>query len=72
MVSVIDIAPTLLEIAGVAAPAQFQGQSFTKLFKDPALAFRQQVFAEHNWHDYEAHERMVRSKDFYISSTGPI
>jgi N-sulfoglucosamine sulfohydrolase len=72
MLSVIDVAPTLLDIAGLKSPATFQGKSFTKLFKNPALDFRQYIFAEHNWHDYEAHERMVRSKNFmYVLNSRP-
>lgn len=72
LLSVIDIAPTLLEVAGLPAPAAFQGQSFTKLFQNPGRDFRTHVFAEHNWHDYEAHERMVRSKNFmYVVNARP-
>ena len=72
MVSVIDIAPTLLEIAGVKYPAEFQGRSFATLFEKPEFNFRQYVFSEHNWHDYEAHERMVRSKNFmYVLNSRP-
>ncbi|MCK5277753.1 MAG: heparan N-sulfatase, partial [Cyclobacteriaceae bacterium] len=33
---------------------------------------RNYVFAEHNWHDYEAHERMVRTKYFmYVVNNRP-
>ncbi|GEO06455.1 heparan N-sulfatase [Adhaeribacter aerolatus] len=72
LLSVIDIAPTLLELGGLKSPSEFQGKSFTKLFKDPALEFRQYVFSEHNWHDYEAHERMVQSKNFmYVLNSRP-
>ncbi len=63
-VSVIDIAPTLLSLVGVETPEQFQGKSFESLFENPSQEFRNYVFAEHNWHDYEAHERMVRNKNF--------
>jgi N-sulfoglucosamine sulfohydrolase len=72
LVSVIDIAPTLLELAGVAVPAAFQGKSFSGILKDPATEIRQHVFAEHNWHDYEAHERMVRTRNFlYVRNARP-
>lgn len=72
LLSVIDIAPTLLEVAGLPASPTFQGQSFARLFKNPAQDFRQYVFAEHNWHDYEAHERMVRSKNMmYVLNARP-
>lgn len=72
LLSAVDIAPTLLEVAGLAPAPTFQGKSFARLFKDPALEYRQYVFAEHNWHDYEAHERMVRSKDWmYVRNARP-
>lgn len=61
LVSVIDIAPTFLEAAGVNAPPSFQGVSFLPLFKDPQAVTRRHAFSEHNWHDYEAHGRSVRS-----------
>lgn len=72
LISAIDIAPTILELAGVTPPAQFQGHSFKKLLENHEGAFRNYVFAEHNWHDYEAHGRMVRNKDFmYILNSRP-
>jgi arylsulfatase A-like enzyme len=64
LVSVIDIAPTILNIAGITIPEQIQGQSFSKVISKPQSEFRNYVFAEHNWHDFEAHERMVRDKNF--------
>ncbi|MEJ7913670.1 MAG: sulfatase/phosphatase domain-containing protein, partial [Chitinophagaceae bacterium] len=72
MLSVVDIAPTLLELGGLQAVKEFQGKSFSKLLKNPNQEFRKYVYAEHNWHDYEAHERMIRSKDFlYIFNSRP-
>jgi N-sulfoglucosamine sulfohydrolase len=72
LISVIDIAPTLMEIAGTNIPESFQGVSFLPIIEDPSKEFRNYVFAEHNWHDYEAHERMVRNKDFmYILNSRP-
>lgn len=72
MVSAVDIASTLVDIAGVKAIPQFQGKSFRPLLKDPSLPFRDFVFAEHNWHDYEAYERMVRTTEFlYIFNARP-
>ena len=64
LVSIIDLAPTLLEVAGIEVPRTFQGKSFAALFNDPQQSFRTYVFAEHNWHDYEAWERMVRTKNY--------
>lgn len=72
MLSVVDIAPTLLEIAGIKPLEGYQGKSFTHLFDHPEGEHRQYVFSEHNWHDYEAHERMVRSKNFlYVLNSRP-
>lgn len=72
LVSSIDIAPTLLELAEADVPGSFQGRSFKKLLSHPGQSFRNYVFAEHNWHDYEAHERMVRTKDYlYILNSRP-
>jgi len=72
LVSSIDIAPTLISLASISVPESFQGVSFTELLKNPGKKFRNYIFAEHNWHDYEAHERMVRTKDFlYILNSRP-
>lgn len=64
LVSAVDIAPTILEIAGMKSPERYQGKSFLGILKDPSVEIRKEIFSEHNWHDYEAHERMVRTKDF--------
>jgi N-sulfoglucosamine sulfohydrolase len=64
LISSVDIAPTLLELAGVPEPATFQGRSFAKLFTEPAAKIREHAFAEHNWHDYDAHQRAVRTERF--------
>lgn len=72
LVSSIDIAPTLLELATIPPAPTIQGTSFAKLLKNPAAEFRSYVFSEHNWHDYEAYERAVRTKDFlYIINKRP-
>ncbi len=72
LISAIDIAPTILELAGAKVPEPVQGVSFSALLKNPEKPFRNFVFAEHNWHDYEAHERMVRTKDFlFILNSRP-
>lgn len=69
LVSVVDIAPTLLELAGVEAPATFQGRSFAPVFQDPSSPGRHHVFAERNWHDFDSHARAVRDARFkYIRS----
>lgn len=72
MVSAVDIAPTILELAGASIPRSYQGKSFVSILKDNEHKTRELVFSEHNWHDYEAHERMVRSDQFlYILNARP-
>lgn len=72
LVSAIDIAPTVLELAGVKGAESIQGKSFARVLKAPATPFRRYVFTEHNWHDYEAYERGVRTEDFlYIVNRRP-
>ncbi len=72
LVSSVDIAPTLMKLAGISSPNHFQGYNFDKLITAPEKEFRNYVYAEHNWHDYEAHERMVRDKNhMYILNSRP-
>ncbi len=73
LVSSIDIAPTFLELAGVTPPeGRLQGVSFLPILKDPQAETRDYIYAEHNWHDYQAHKRSVRSKDYlYIYDSLP-
>lgn len=70
MISAIDITPTLLEYANIPIPETVQGKSFTSVLANPSVPFRNFAFAEHNWHDYEAYERMVRTKDFLYIYNG--
>ena len=72
LISAVDIAPTLLDMAGIKPVDHFQGVSFKKLLNHPIQKFRNYVFAEHNWHDYEAYERMVRDNRYmYIVNYRP-
>lgn len=72
LVSTVDLAPTFLELAGVELPATFQGESFLPMLQDPAAKTRDNIYAEHNWHDYSARERAVRSSQFkYIRNAWP-
>jgi arylsulfatase A-like enzyme len=72
VVSSIDIAPTVLELAGAKASPTFQGQSFARVLTNPKAKAREYAFAEHNWHDYRAFERGVRSERYtYIRNWLP-
>lgn len=72
LLSAVDLAPTLLELAGSRVSANFQGKSFAAVLNNPQLRFRKTIFAEHNWHDYEALERMLRTENFlYVLNLRP-
>lgn len=64
LVSSIDLSATILELAGVAVPESIQGKSFQAVLGDSLKSHREYVFAEHNWHDYDAHQRAVRSAKY--------
>jgi N-sulfoglucosamine sulfohydrolase len=66
LLSSIDICPTVLTLAGVDIPPQVQGVSFARLLEEPSLQVRSYSFAEHNWHDYEAHGRAVRDQNGFL------
>jgi hypothetical protein len=49
-----------------------QGVSFASLLREARRQIRDYVFAEHNWHDQAAHERLVRWKNYvYIRNAHP-
>lgn len=72
MISVIDLAPTVLELAGVKVDPRVQGVSFAGVLAKPQAAGRDYAFAEHNWHVGQAHGRSVRNgKWLYIRNAYP-
>lgn len=72
LISAIDLAPTLLDLAGVDAPSTMTGKSFRPILDDPHAEIREHVFAEHDWHDFDDHQRAVRTVRFkYIRTAYP-
>lgn len=70
LVSTVDLAPTLLEVAGARPPRSMQGRSFREMLTAPAsYAGRLYVFSERNWHDCDEHQRAVRSGRFKLIRT---
>jgi N-acetylglucosamine-6-sulfatase len=49
MVQNIDIAPTILELAGLKKPDNMPGNSFTKLLKGDSAVWRDKIFYEYFW-----------------------
>ena len=70
LVSLVDLTPTMLELAGANPPATMQGHSFRGLLTSPtSYAGRTHVFSERNWHDCDEHQRSVRSRRFKLIRT---
>jgi len=66
LISAIDIAPTVLQAAGLQATETMQGVSFLSVLQGHKASRRHFAFSEHNWHDYHAHGRSIRNKDFLL------
>ncbi len=69
LVSTIDIAPTVLKLAGIEPGPSFQGKDLSPIFHDPSAKIHQTIFAERNWHDYASRGRAARTERFrYIQN----
>jgi arylsulfatase A-like enzyme len=66
LVSAVDLAPTVLRLAGIQPGTNFVGVDFSSLLYEPSQAVRKYVFAERNWHDYEARSRAISSERFKL------
>ena len=70
-VSSIDIAPTFCTLAGAGISPTYQGVSFLPALKKGNES-RSYIASEHNWHDYQAWERAIRTHQFlYIRNAFP-
>lgn len=63
LASSIDLAPTILELAGLDGSERIQGVSLAPVIADPAAVVRDVIYSVHNWHVFQAHVRMVRHGD---------
>lgn len=72
LVSSVDVASTFVDLAGGKPAPSFQGVSFAATLRDPKVKVRNEVFAEHNWHDYTARKRSIRTERYlYIRNDCP-
>lgn len=69
-VSGVDMAPTILDIAGIPAPEYMYGKSFLPLITDPASRGRAAIFTERNWHDTEEYGRSIRTEKYKLIYNG--
>lgn len=64
LVSSIDLAPAILEAAGLPLAAQLQGHSLLPICRDPEVETREFLFGERNWHVQRGCGRLVRQGDW--------
>ncbi|UZR95037.1 sulfatase family protein [Chondrinema litorale] len=64
--SVINLAPTLLDVAGISPSKSIFGKSMLPLIKGDEMQSDQYIFSERNWHDCDEHIRSVRSDTFKL------
>ena len=62
MVLNIDLAPTILELAGIKVPKHMQGKSLLPLLEDPGKPFREDFFYEHLYRHLEGYQHIERSE----------
>jgi arylsulfatase A-like enzyme len=79
MVLNIDLAPTMMELAGIKIPKHMQGKSLLPLLEDPDKPFREDFFYEHLYRHLDGYQHIersegVRTRDWkyihYIDQTG--
>ena len=63
--SVVDLAPTLLDVAGYGFDSA-QGASAAAMLRNPEAPGREAIYAEANWHDFEQFTRAVRTERFLL------
>ncbi len=61
LVSVVDLAPTILELAGIEAPGEMHGGSIASMLDGRDVPGRTYVYSERNWHNCDEHIRSVRT-----------
>ena len=66
LISTVDLAPTILDLAGIATPENMYGKSFSALLFNPSLPGREFIFSERNWHDCDEYMRCIRTENYKL------
>jgi arylsulfatase A-like enzyme len=66
LMSIIDLAPTILDLAEIEIPENMPGMSFTPLLLGDLIISPEFVFSERNWHDCDEHMRSIRTDKYKL------
>jgi N-sulfoglucosamine sulfohydrolase len=66
LVSMIDLAPTIIDVAGGEVPEDMYGNSLKEVFYDQNVQGREYIFAERNWHGADEHIRCIRTNRYTL------
>jgi arylsulfatase A-like enzyme len=71
LVTLMDLMPTFLEIAGLSGSETLDARSLVPLLKGPAADWPEAVFAEFHGHHFPYPQRMIRTKDYKLVVNPP-
>lgn len=66
LISLVDLAPTLLKFAGTDLGNEVYGKSFYNILFDSSKRGRDYIFAERNWHDTDEYIRCIRTEKYKL------
>ncbi len=66
LISLVDLAPSLLQLVGLNPTSEMQGTAVDQLFDNGDTQTREYIFAERNWHNCDEHIRTVRSTRYKL------
>jgi arylsulfatase A-like enzyme len=66
LMSIIDLAPTVLDLAGLEKPDNMPGMSFSPLLNGDFVIAPEYIYSERNWHDCDEHMRSIRSDQYKL------
>jgi arylsulfatase A-like enzyme len=66
LMSVIDFAPTVLDLAEIDIPENMPGMSLAPLLLGDLIISPEFVYSERNWHDCDEHMRSIRTDQYKL------
>ncbi|MDD2797151.1 MAG: sulfatase [Bacteroidales bacterium] len=66
LVSTVDLAPTLLDLAGLPIQTDMFGRGFKNILFNHQATGQEYVYSERNWHDTDEYIRCIRSSKYKL------